>query len=254
MTQIIANRNKKGVVTINTGKETVTATIPPTRSMIGMIGVNGLIPNGEYREDGWVYLNNMPVRKWHSTVEGHRLWEPKLNNVIALYKVYKATQAANDKAWENIRVVIQKLWKGHKQGDKVIAHAFPAHHTDNEINNEKNDPDWWEYEVHDDGYGVSFGFHWTNGKPAKLQHPKEGQLLYELERRWWDNTCRRAYLAKTIFYAAMKRSLPKATGNKILSLQFGEDTFWFRTESKGPKIHWWEMFDDRYSFEIKKIL
>ena len=227
---------------------TVTAQIPQDRSMIGIIATNGLINGGQYREDGWVYYQDVPIRKWHTQIEGHRIWEPRLEDLPNLYRILLKTKAADNAQWKKIQVVIDKLWKQSKGGREVVAHAFPTHHAG-------QSEEWWSYNIHDDGfgYGVSFGFRWIP-KPKKLINHKLGQELYELERRWWDNTCRRYNLARTIFYYAMKKSLPKATENTVISLQFGDDTYWFRSQSKGPKIHWWEMFEDRYKFTIKRIV
>ena len=229
---------------------TVTAQVPQDRSMIGIIATNGLISGGVYKEDGWVYYQDIPIRKWHITIEGHRIWEPRLEDLPDLYRIFKKTQAANNVQWKKIQVVIDKLWKGHKSGQKVIAHAQPTHHHDGSCE------DWWEYDIHNDGdgYGLCFGFHWTKGRPKRVINHKLGKQLYDLERRWWDNTCRRVSLARTIFYYAMKKSLPLATENTVISLQFGEDTYWFHSQSKGSKIHWWEMFEDKYKFTIKRIV
>ena len=248
----LAKRNRAGVVTVrNENGNLVTAKIPLDRSMLGMIATNGIIHNGEYRRDGWIYLNNIPVRKWHGKVNGIRLWEPKLENMTYLHFLLKRTVKVCDEKWNKTRAVIHELWGEHKQGDNVIAHAYPVHHLkDNEHKN-----DHWEYSIHDDGYGygVSFGFQWTDGKPKKLINHKLGQQLYELEHRMQDLNGR-VHKTRTVFYESMKKSLPKATENKVICLQFGEDTYWFFTKSTGPKVHWWEMFDDRYQFEVKKIV
>lgn len=254
--QTIAQRNAEGIVTM-TGDDgrTVQAKIPTNRSMLGIIGVNGLVPGGDYRNDGWVYFAGCPIAKWHSTFERIRIWDPKFNDLPALYRLYKKTQAANEEAWVHISRVLERIWdKGPRKNNEVIAHALPSHtfewHNDTQP--------WWEYKVHK-GFcgeeGLSFSFNWIDeGKPKKLVNHTLGQRLYNLERRWWDTTSKRFCKARTIFRAAMKRSLPKPEVNKVIALQFGDDTFWFYTVNKGPKVVWWEQFEDEYQFEIKRIV
>lgn len=248
---LIAQRNQEGMVSLSKGKRTIKAKIPQTRSMIGIIGINGLIPDAEYRENGMVYLNNKPIRKWHVRVKDIRLWEPKLKNLKSLYKLYKETQEISREKWKKGMEVIDKLWKGHKVGDEVKAHAFPSKHGDHS----KADPDWWEYHITDsgDGYGVRFGFNWTRGKPLKLINHDLGQKFYEIEQRDYDLR-NRTYKVQTIFYEAMKKSLPKATEGKSLVLQFDKDSYWFYTVSRGPGICWWEMFNDAFKIETKRIV
>ena len=249
--KMIAERNEKGIVKMGT----TTAKIPCDRSMLGVVGLNGLINGGVYKEDGLVYLNGKPVRKWHVKVGDVRLWEPKLNDLPALYRLYKKTRAANNLQWNRIAKVMDELWalRKSKKNTRVIAHAIPTHHF--EWN--KDTKPWWEYTIEPASFGsegLGFYFQWVDEKPKKVLNHTLGQRLYEEERRWYDTSCKRAWKARSVFYEAMKRSLPKATEHKVISLQFGEDTFWFYTFSKGPTCHWWEMFDDRYQFEIKRIV
>ena len=244
--KILAQRSKNGVVTAGNA----TATIPTNYSMVGMFGTNGIIDGGEYKNDGLVYINNKPAKKWHVSHDGIRLWEPKLNDLPSLYKLYKKTQKANNLEWNNVREVLIKLWSNHKQGDVVRAHVSPTH---NFTWNKPSTP-WWEYNITDNGDGLGFSFHWLDEKPKRLINYQLGQELYNMERRWYDTTSHRVFKVKCIFYEAMKKSLPTATENKVISLQFGDDTYWFHTNSNGSNYHWWEMFKDSYSFEIKKIL
>lgn len=243
-------RNKDGGVLMECEGGAVTAVVPQTRSALGIIATNGLINGAEYRDDGMVYFNGTPIRKWHVTQNGIRLWEPKLKDLPALYDLYKRTQAANENAWKVIQALLDKMWGNHKKGDVIKAHAKPYHHFVPAAS--MQDP-WWEYCINDYGQGLSFGFQWLDEKPKRLINPELGQKLYILERRWYENTCRRAGKVRTIFYDAMKSSLPKATENKVICLQFGDDTFWFHTLSRGTAV-WWEMFNDRYSFEVKRVV
>ena len=48
----------------------MTATIPSTVSMLAVFGQNAFFPGGEYSEDGWIYVNGKPVKKWFRQVDG----------------------------------------------------------------------------------------------------------------------------------------------------------------------------------------
>jgi hypothetical protein len=248
----IASRNSEGCVSVLSQDGTyVTAKVPQDRSMLGIMGVNGIIPGGDYRDDGWVYFNGLPVRKWHSKIDSVRIWEPKMKNLPDLYRLWKRVKTSDHNQWERISDVLSKLWGNHKAGDIVKAHAMPVHN----FEWTKTSQPWWEYHIRNIyGEGLSFGFDWLDKKPKRLSHPDLGQKLYELEWRWWGSGCVRVRKVQTIFYAAMKNSLPKATEDKVIALQFGDDTFWFYSVNKGPKVVWWEQWNDRYAFEMKRIV
>jgi len=248
-------RNAEGeVVTVGLGGEKITAKIPTNRTALGLIATNGLVDGAEYKENGWVYFDGKEYRKWHVMFQNIRIWEPKFSDLKYLYGLYKKTQVANSNAWNTIREILNTLWKTRRKGQRdVIAHAKPTHQF--EWQEWRKEP-WWEFKVsnHYPDYGLSFSFDWLEGKPKKLVNHELGEKLYYLEQRWYNNTSRRAGKVRTIFFEAMKRSLPKANEDRVICLKFGEDSFWFYTKNNGPKAYWWEMFDDKYEFEIKNIL
>ena len=246
-------RNSVGEITIdNNDGSVVSATIPRDRSALGVIATNGLINGAEYREDFWAYVNGQRVRKWHSHFAGIRIWEPKFDDLNTLYRIYKKTHAADSAAWHAIREVLNALWETRREDQReVIAHAKPTHHF--QWQSWKKEA-WWAFNVSNGEYGLSFGFNWLEGKPKKLVNHKLGEKLYYLERRWYNNTCSRLSKVKTIFFEAMKRSLPKVNEDRVICLKFGEDTFWFYTVNKAPNYYCWEMFKNSYKFEIKKIV
>ena len=165
--ETIAKRDSDGIVTVGANGRQITAKIPSDMSMLGMLGINGIIPNGVYKNDGWVYLNNVPVRKWHIHVDTYRVWEPKLKDLPSLYKLWKVVKKANIDQWNRIDIVLKKLWKLRKKNNNsVIAHARPTHGF--EWNN--NTEPWWVYNIHQStaGEGLSFSFDWLDEKPKKL--------------------------------------------------------------------------------------
>lgn len=243
---LIAKRDSKG----NVSAGNVSAKIPKTRGMLGIVGLNGLINNGEYREDGFVYLNDKPVRKWHVNVDEIRLWEPKLKDLSSLYELYKKTQDLNNITWGKIHKIMVALWGNHKEGYEVKVHAKPTH----KFTPTKSTDPWWEYRISKSSpFGLGYSFDWLDEKPKKLQNAKLGSELYYLDMVRYKNTASRYYKAKSIFYHAMKCSLPKASEHKIMMIQFKNDSFVFYTVSNNG--YWyWSMFDDQYKFETKRIL
>lgn len=252
--ETIAKRDSTGTVTINCGKGMVTATIPSDRSMLGIMGLNGITSNGVYKNDGWVYVDNVPVRKWHIYVDTYRVWEPKLKDLPSLYKLWKVVKKSNNDQWKRIDVVLKDLWKLHNKKDSlVIAHACPSHKYEW---NKSTEP-WWEYTIYGStaGEGLSFSFDWLDKKPKKLINHELGERLYKEERRWWNSTCKRSGKVNTVFVEAMKRSLPKVDPKNpgLLSLQFGDDHFYFMTHFNRGYAYW-EMMDIGYKFENKIVM
>jgi hypothetical protein len=251
---LLAKRNAQGEVRLTVANKTVAATIPRDRSMLGIVGVNGLINGGEYQNDGWVYFNGERCRKWHIKYQGVRVWEPHFNDLLYLYRLYKRTQQANQAQWQHIAKILHEIWEsGPVKNNEVIAHAQPTHN----FTWNKDTKPWWVFKVHRelDGYeGLSFGFDWLDNKPKKLVNHYLGQRLFDAERRWSSTTCARTYKARIIFYEAMKRSLPKPVMNQALVLQFGEDSFWFYVVNRGPQAVWWEQFGDQYQVEVKRVV
>ena len=245
--KIIAQRDSNGVVT--TGE--MSATIPQEYSMIGVLATNGIINGGDYREDGFVYINNKPVKKWHITQGGIRLWQPKLNDLQSLYKLYKKTRKARDLAWNEVREVLKKLWGNNNKDYVVKAHVQPTHKFTIGVSSNP----WWEYNIrNDETTGICYGFDWLDEKPKKLCNPELGQELYNRERRYYHTISSRHGIVRQIFYEAMKKSLPKPTENKAIVLQFDTDNYWFHTDYKMRNFYYWEMFDNNYSFEMKRIV
>ena len=65
-----------------------TAQIPSDISMLSIFANNSFIGDGEYRDDGWVYVNDKPIKKWYKKYEDIRYWEPKLSHIKELQNSY----------------------------------------------------------------------------------------------------------------------------------------------------------------------
>lgn len=234
-----ATRNEQGFVAVtNDDGRTVTARILCDRSMVSILATSGIVSNGDYRDDGWVYVEDKPIRKWHSRFERITFWEPKMNNLPYLYALYKKTNDKFDAAWKQTVDIMMSIWDKNRPAK---AHTFV-------------EGEWWEFEIHDHGYGLGISVNRLEAPPKKVLHAKAGKKLWHLDGRRGDLS-KRCWKAGVIFFEALRRSLPKATiEKKILCLQFKDDTFVFHTVSIHPNYHRWQMFDDKYSLETKKII
>lgn len=73
--------------------------VPTNMSVLGIIATNGVIDGSEYRDDYYIYVDNIPIKKWFSMVDGVRVWTPKLYDLPSLYRLYKKTRARFRKQW-----------------------------------------------------------------------------------------------------------------------------------------------------------
>ena len=78
-TQVLMQR-KKNVVEV----DGLTAKVPDNISMISVFGVNSFIDQGDYKEDGWIYVQNKPVRKWFKKLDDITYWHPILDDLHKL--------------------------------------------------------------------------------------------------------------------------------------------------------------------------
>lgn len=252
----ILHRNGDGNVDIKTEEGTIHFHVPDNRSALGVLGYNAVYPNGDYREDGWVYIDDKPVRKWFVNVERVRVWEPRLTDLNSLYTLYKRAEKSLEQHWSELADILAKIWAKAGKGTEVVkAHCIPTH-------NFKWDSDsqpWWEFSIrqyrHEDGKeGNSFSFDWLDEKPKRVLNRKLGEALYKMEQYVFGGPSPRFAKVRDVFYAAMKRSLPRATESKVICLKFGEESFWFYTVKTSGGGFQWNMFDDRFKFEIRDIL
>jgi hypothetical protein len=255
MNQKLLERTKDGVTNISDKNGgTFQIKVPENRSALSVVGFNTVWSSGDYREDGWVYIDDKPVHKWFVHINGVRVWEPRLTDLNHLYKLFKKVKNANTKHWNKIEDILKQLWsKAGKRTTEIKAHCIPTH----KFEWYDDTQPWWVFKVQpfnrDDGTeALSFSFDWLDTKPEKVLNRKLGEALYQAEQYWWGSTSPRLGKVRSVFYTAMKRTLPEAIDEKVICMKFDEDTFWFYTKRTQYGFQW-EMFDDVYKFEIKDM-
>jgi len=222
---------------VSSGGKTIRATIPRNQSMLSIVGINGVLDGGEYRENGIVYLRGKPMRKWFIEVAGVRVWEPKLKDLPSLYRMWKRTGEAQERRYKKLSEILQEI-RVTSSTLPIKVHAMPTH----KFEWSRPGAPWWVFDIRDDCYG----FNWLEGQPSTLLRHDLGQRLYEADRGiQWKGRWR----TEGVFFEAMRRSLPPAKENQILSLQFGEDRFYFHSTSTTGIHWWWEMFGKEKTFE-----
>lgn len=225
-----ATRNELGEITADFNDESITAILPRNMSMLGIFGNNIFIDKGVYKEDGWVYLNGIKHRKWHIKHDSIRLWEPKLDDSISLYKLWKKASNACNLKYEERWEVVQKIIKsGKKKNGRYIAHVFPIHHSDKS---------WWIYSARKHREQWVYGFEWLDEKPKKVINSKLGKKLYALECRC-DSLGNRRYKVEKIFFDSLRKYLPKdPKEEQIFTLTFNDDIFVFKSIAYGDYYGW----------------
>jgi hypothetical protein len=195
----------------------MTASIPSDVSMIAIFAQNSFIPKGDYREDGWVYVDNKPVKKWFKNIEGVSVWFPILENLHNLQKRYCAVY---QRYWDYMK---KEYHKAFEQIEKVgKAHAKVTHEYDGSV-----DP-WWLYRA--DKYPNQRGITWdwvdTPKKPINL---KVGNAYYKTGQRL-SQMGARSYKFKVVLERAINERIISIKGEQgqILQFKIGDRSYWFQ--------------------------
>jgi hypothetical protein len=57
------------------------AEIPSDTTALSLLFNNKFISGGKYENDGYIYVDNKPVRKWFKNVENVKVWFPILEDL-----------------------------------------------------------------------------------------------------------------------------------------------------------------------------
>jgi len=86
--------------------EMISCTIPSNRTALGLLGTNRANDGDDFREDGWVYNEEVQMRKWFGNVDDskhRRIWLPKLLDLVTLeatrWRVYERSKRIIDRSW-----------------------------------------------------------------------------------------------------------------------------------------------------------
>jgi hypothetical protein len=166
-------RNSEGKVTI--GDKVVS--IPRNELALSMFGINPVFDRAEYGEDGWIYIDNKPVKKWFKdcyspdgSSRGVRIWHPILSDIPTLearkWRMKERKDRFYHEVWRPLYDLLVKVGE---------AHAKPTHKF-------KSEKKWWLYKTYECEDTHHIGFDWVD-TPAKPKNVEIGQRYYELDRR-----------------------------------------------------------------------
>ena len=198
--------------------------MPKDTTALSMLANNQLINNGEYKEDGWIYVDGKRVKKWfkqyypdmNNTV---RLWPPVLDDLQKLETRYVNMISRTNKFYnETYKPLFNKLLQVGK------AHAEP-------IYNHKRDGKWWLYKMksHNDFDYISFD--WVDAPSKPLNH-ELGQQYYLTEHRLYKyysyNAKFRGIMAVAIDRFLDKNCSDRRKADAVLRLSINDRDYWYR--------------------------
>lgn len=195
----------------------IKATIPNNISMLSVFNTNALIPNGDYREDGFIYVKNKPIKKWFKKINDVNIWFPILDDIHKLQdRFYKMKETYKKYLKSDYSIAYNKLEKVKK------AHAFVNH------NYQGNFDPWWLFTVNKwiGHEGISWDWVKTPQKPINVEI---GNEYYKAEQRLIQIGSRVSKFRTILEYAIKKRiSDIKGEQDEILQLKVGEKIYWFK--------------------------
>lgn len=165
-------------------------TVPTDRSTLSVLAnedTKKMMEGDTYREDGFVYHNDVRLRKWFAYRQGwNHYWEPIINQLSRLESLYYQLSLREQKKWKKISGILAEIVASDKTTsqwgeEKHCAHAKVSH-TGN-----YHKPGWWVYWVSPStfvsGPGLCFSFDWLDKEPEEKINLELGQDLYRLSFR-----------------------------------------------------------------------
>lgn len=233
----LAQRDANGIVTAYGGDASVQIKIPRDRSMLSILGSStaGKICTGyEYREDGYVYLEDKRIKKWYVSVSTFgndiQVWEPSLDDVVALEARYWRVKQAGMYWYINFhQPLVKKIYDAGGHAHAKILHS-------------ECDVPWYLYDVgYREPYGLCVGFNWCDRVPESPVNLDLGQEYYQLDcysrsvgQRSWKFS--RALMRAIDHYLAKR--LPDKAG-VILKLSINGRNYFYRSElGRGGFCSW----------------
>jgi hypothetical protein len=195
----------------------MTASIPSDVSMITIFAQNPFISDGDYREDGWIYVNGNPVKKWFKNIERISVWFPILEDLHKLQKRYCVIK-------QRYQNYVKSIYHAaFAQVEKVgKAHAKITHNYEGDC-----DP-WWLYtsEKYPGQKGISWDWVNTPEKPLNLEI---GNAYYKAEQRR-AQIGGRVYRFRTVLEYAIREKITGIQGEQgqILQFKIGDRIYWFQ--------------------------
>jgi len=186
-------RNEEGVVSVD-GKPF--AQVPRDRSMLAVIDADPFAYGDsvvKYDNDGWIYVDGRPERKWFTSVEQIKVWGPVLEDIASLEARFHRMKTKADSFFMN---AWQPAYNRVIEAGK--AHAKPTH-----VYEGYRGKTWWEYKsvkyINEEKPLLSFD--WVEKPKDPINHDL-GQLYYETDQRM-----NRYYKYTGLFRTVLERAL-----------------------------------------------
>ena len=194
----------------------LTATIPSDTSMLAVFCNNDFIDDADYNADGYIYIDNKPIKKWFKKIDDISIHFPILNNPSKLqqrlqavkqtYKLFANT--TYKEAYNNLVAV--------KQAHAHITHKFEGNY----------DPFWlYTAKKYSDHIGISFDWVDTPKSPINIEI---GTNYYNADHRLMQLR-QRVYKFRTILERSIWDNVYKIPGEhgQTLQLKLNDSIYWF---------------------------
>lgn len=208
------------------------ATIPQDISALSILVTNGFTPDGEYINDGYIYVDGKPVKKWFKTIGDVKVWFPIMEDVKRLQQRYNLvraryfhyTQKYNSPAFD----AIMKAGQAHTK----ITHDFSGDY-----------PPWWLYKASLGG----ISFDWVD-EPKEPINLDIGTTYYHTSQRL-EELGRRAFRFKVILMEAINSKIYEVEGDwgDLLQVKVLTNVYWFQ------RTNHWELITKDDTFKTIEL-
>jgi hypothetical protein len=193
-----------------------TATIPEDITALSILSNNSFVPKGEYRDDGYIYVDNKPVKKWFKSIEQIRVWFPVLEDIKNLQRRYKSVKEKYTKYWLTVNKPAYEAVVKVKKAHAKITHKYSGSY----------DP-WWLYESKKWGYsGISFDWVKEPENPVNLEI---GNEYYRSTQRL-EQLGGRVSMFRNVLMSALNSKVYKIKGEcgELLQVKVLDTVYWYQ--------------------------
>lgn len=181
--------------------------IPGDVSILSIFTTNSFIPNGHYHEDGFIYVNKEPIKKWFKKINDVTIWFPILSNIHKLQaRFYRVKKAYKKYLKDTYLTAFNKLRSVKK------AHVL-------------NDQGWMVFTASKEG----ISWNWMSGIPENPVNVEIGTEYHKAEQRLYQLGSRVHKFRTTMEYALEKRLFNvKGENGDVLQLKVGKKIYWYQ--------------------------
>lgn len=228
---IIMERNKEGEVTL----PNASIKIPKNMTALSMLAMNRVVDHGEYREDGWIYVNDKRIKKWFQRIYPEHgsntlIWLPVLKDIPKLEaRMWRMRERYNRYANEAWRPAYNRVVEVKQ------AHAKPTFH---------KDKGWWLYTsriYQNDQYSI--GFDWVDeDEPETIINQTIGQAYYDADHKLTQYGhylfCFRGVLEAAINKLLREGYPPKNMGTTLRLIVNNRNYWYISCSYPGGNLYW----------------